>query len=111
MQPNAVCRMLSLFLVILIPVVSFLPLTTLHAQNATPVTISLAVPPFAQDIFNDKFMSDFQAVHPGIKISLVNESSALPSAAQSLQNHFDALQKYVSSADVVYVDANRISAE
>jgi ABC-type glycerol-3-phosphate transport system substrate-binding protein len=97
-------------LLVAILLVGALPLSTLHAQSS-PILISVAAPSFVADSIDAKVIGDFEAQHPGVQVQVVPDSPAIPSAAQGLDAQLDAVSKYVSTADVLYVDPNRISAE
>src|SRR5262245_18172516 len=87
-----------------------LPITRLQAQD-NAITLSLAIPNQQGDFFNEKFVAAYEESHPGIKLNLVKEPPSYPTAAQELDKHFEGLQKYVQSADVLAVDLFSISPE
>ncbi len=86
---------------------SVLPLA--KAQDNT-IALTVAVPDTMSDIFDDKFLGDFEAAHPGVKVQVVNRDVSIPTAPGNLDKYFDAYQKYANSADVLYVDGNSISS-
>ncbi len=86
------------------------PLASLQAQSNT-ITISVAVPTFGRESLTDKVIGDFEAAHPGVKVNVINGTPSISQAALGIDPHLEQMQKYVSSADVLYVDSNRITAE
>src|SRR5258706_5278762 len=100
-----------LFLTLLtILVIGSLPLSATHAQDNT-ITLTLAVPSFAKDLYNDKLLSKFTEAHPGGNIQVVSADDDVAPAANGIDTHLQNAQSYVSKGDVVYVDSSRISQE
>src|SRR3954452_6395119 len=94
-------HLLALIAVLMIgPIVPALPS---RAQDNT-ITITVAVPSFNKEAFSDKLLGDFEAAHPGVKVQVVTDISAIPPAALGVDKHLDEVQKYIASADVLYVD-------
>jgi ABC-type glycerol-3-phosphate transport system substrate-binding protein len=100
---------LALFLVFAL-VALITPLASLQAQSAT-VTITVAVPPVGRDSLSEKVIGDFEAAHPGVKVNVISGVPNIPQAALGIDKHLEEIHKYVSSADVLYVDSNRITSE
>ncbi len=78
------------------------PFANTRAQDNT-VTITLAISNLSDSVFSDKLIGDFESAHPGIKVSIVKANTTIPPAASGLDRHFQAVQQYASSADVLYV--------
>lgn len=96
--------MLGMGILILIP-------ATL-AQSGGEVVISLAVPSFLEDVFNETMIAQFEAENPGIKINIVASDGPFGgSPAYGLEDYLDTMEEYVSSADVVYVSNNNLAPE
>src|SRR5258708_34037495 len=102
-------RITSLLINVL--VISLLPFSQMRAQSVNKILLSVAVPSSMADTFNGKVIGDFEAKYPNISVQVVSDSPAIPSAAQGLAPQLDAVSHYVSSADVLFVDSNRISEE
>ncbi len=84
----------------------------LRAQDNSAVTITLAVFDFNREAFASKLVGDFEASHPGIKIKLISvDPPDVPRSTSGLDEYFEALQKYVSTADVVVVEPGVLSVE
>ncbi len=87
---------------------SLLPLSTVQlvpiAAQPTPQTVvlTIALPTHLKDPFNDSVLKDFQAANPGIQVH-VTDTQNVASAAFGLDAHLAGLQKYASSADVLYI--------
>src|SRR5262245_7523241 len=97
-------------LALLVAASSFAPLVNLQAQGNS-VTLLLTVPAFGSDLFTPKLLGEFESSHPGTKVQLVKTSSEIPAPALGLEKHFEAVEKYASSGDVVYVSTGDISEE
>jgi len=80
----------------------------LQAQGnaGNSVILSLSVPQFSDEVFSARFISDYESAHPGVKLNLVKQTPTIPAAAQGLDKYFEEVQKYVQSADVLYVSGN-----
>jgi ABC-type glycerol-3-phosphate transport system substrate-binding protein len=87
------------------------PLTALHAQDANTVTITVGVPDYLRDVFNNDLLSKFEADHLNIKVKVVtaNMEGGVPS--DGLTTYLEAMQKYANSADVLMADFSTISPE
>src|SRR5690348_7535818 len=101
--------LLALFVTLALITV-LVPLAFLRAQSNT-ITISVAVPAFGRQALTDKVLADFESAHPGIKVDIITGTPSIPQAALGIDQHLDQMQKYVSSADVLFVDSNRITPE
>src|SRR5438105_11966904 len=93
-------------LVIIALVVNLLPLSQVRGQSNNKILLSVAIPSSMTDTFTGKVITDFEAQYPNVSVQVVADSPTIPSAAQGLAVQLDAVSKYVSSADVLYVDSN-----
>jgi ABC-type glycerol-3-phosphate transport system substrate-binding protein len=84
------------------------PLANTHAQN-NPVTITLAISNLSDSVFGPQLINDFESAHPGIKISIVKANTTIPAAALDLDRHFQAVQQFARSADVLYVSNGNVT--
>jgi ABC-type glycerol-3-phosphate transport system substrate-binding protein len=78
-----------------------------------PIIISLTLPEYTTSIFNENVFDEFEAANPGVKVQInkVGMDMYYPSAAGSLDQHLESAAKYVSSADVLYVNSFNLSVE
>jgi ABC-type glycerol-3-phosphate transport system substrate-binding protein len=87
--------------------VLILPLATVQFGRAIaqqqPVVLTIALPTYLKDTFNDQVLKDFEAANPGIQVSVTDTQQVLE-AAFGLQQQLDDLQKYASSADVLFIN-------
>jgi ABC-type glycerol-3-phosphate transport system substrate-binding protein len=84
--------------------------TPLHAQGS-PITLTLAVADFSRESM-EKLVGEFEASHPEIKVKLVSaQNNEIPRPATNLDKYLEGMLKYVSSADVVFVDGGTMSTE
>src|SRR5437762_12104937 len=102
-------RLFGRILLVAFVVLLTLPLVSLRAQ--TPDTITLAVPSFTKDAYTDKLIGDFEIANPNVKVDVVEQSATVPDPTLGLDDHFAQLQKFVSSADVLYIDQSSLSVE
>lgn len=87
------------------------PIAQTFAQDGR-VTITLGVPVFTRDALEEKAIKEFEAANPNVHVQLVTqETLGVPSAANGIDAHLDAVQKLTSTADVVFVSGNAISPE
>lgn len=91
-------------------IVAIAPLSNLSAQ-ANTVTLTLTIPSTYSDIYSAKFLSAFEDSHPGIKVQVKQAFASIAPPATGLDKHFEAVQNYVTTGDVVYVTTGNISAE
>lgn len=95
-------RYVMLFLVVVVALFGMsIPVTA----QSDAVTISVAVPFFSADLFDQDFIAEFEAANPGITLHIVRSDENIPAPAQGLEAHLTAVQAYVSSADVVFIDS------
>src|SRR5579871_3863458 len=73
------------------------------SATESSVQLTVAVPSFLSSLFTDRLISEFENAHPGVTVSLVKLDANIPPASAGLDKHFQAVQQYTSSADVLYV--------
>lgn len=66
------------------------------------VVISVAVPEFVESLVRDNLIKPFEAENPDIKVNIVNADS--PNYDNDTEAYLDAMQDYVSAADLVLVN-------
>lgn len=104
-------RRILLIALILFMIVAIFPFNLIPSRAQNTITLSLAVPSQQANTFNDKVIAAFEADNPGIKLNIVKADAGIPPAAQDLEKHLDAVEKYVQTADVLYVDTFNMSPE
>lgn len=93
----------------LVLLAAILPFAVRPSQ-ADSITLSLVIPDYLEEAFTNSVVSDFESANPGVTIHLVKRSTgSIPPAAEGLDAHLDAMGKYVSSGDVLMVNARTIS--
>jgi ABC-type glycerol-3-phosphate transport system substrate-binding protein len=102
-------RLLSALLVVAL-LVTGLPISALRAQDSS-VTVTVTLPNFIANRITDEVMAEFETQNPGVKFKIVETQSFLPDPSADLDKYYEELEKYVSAADVLLVDANRIAPE
>ena len=107
-------RKVSLLMAVLIALTgSLLLVRDDRAAAQGEVVITLAVPPFARDLYSEDFLARFTAENPGIKVVL-EDSGADPffeSNNEDIEAHLDDVEDYVSAGDVVWVNSQLMSVE
>ncbi|MCB9452521.1 MAG: extracellular solute-binding protein [Anaerolineaceae bacterium] len=84
------------------------------AAQDNRIVISVAVPEFMGDTFQQDVFSQFEQENPGYKVHVVevNNSTFSPvSPSVNLDGHLDAVASYAAMADVLFVTSNTISVE
>jgi len=105
-------RRLILLITALIAVLAVVQIPLSKSRAADAIVITIAVPDNSRDIFEQQLINDFQAANPGITLQLTSDSGGIADVASAgLDSHLQAVQKFVSSADVLFVNSNRISVE
>lgn len=103
---HALTHRRSLGLVIALALV-LMPLSTMQLSRAgaqnNPIVITIAVEPGMRDAIGQTAVHEFEAVHPGVSVAMV-DSIRIPDAADGLDAHLTTLQKYASSADLLFFD-------
>jgi ABC-type glycerol-3-phosphate transport system substrate-binding protein len=90
----------------------FAPLFLVLAQD-NAVVVSLAIPEYLADGFNDTVLGQFEAENPGVKVHIVKsgDEAYYSPAAYDIDGHLTGAEKYISTADVLYVNAFNFSVE
>jgi ABC-type glycerol-3-phosphate transport system substrate-binding protein len=75
--------------------------------------ITLSAPGWMNDVYDADLFAPFEAVHPGVKIVFVPqvEDTFFTPAAYGLEEHLNAVEKFASSADVLYVSNYSVTVE
>jgi ABC-type glycerol-3-phosphate transport system substrate-binding protein len=76
------------------------------------VVISLTVPDFMEDLFTDQIIGQFEAEHPGVRVHIVSlPGFGAPFGDETeVEEYLDAVEDYVSSADVLVVDSGALDS-
>jgi ABC-type glycerol-3-phosphate transport system substrate-binding protein len=100
-------RLKNLFLMVVIVALLSPSLPLARAQD-NQITLSIAVPSVLRHTLTRELIADFEAEHPGVHLNLVpvsDESVYFPQPADGLEYYLDAVRKYISQGDVVFVDS------
>ncbi len=89
-------------------VLSLIPPTAAQGE----ITVSLAVPTLIRDLVEDTIVQQFEAENPGVRLHLVftDDSPAL-SPGGDITEYLDAMQTYVSQADVFAITNGQVTPE
>jgi ABC-type glycerol-3-phosphate transport system substrate-binding protein len=86
------------------------PIAALRAQDT--VTITLGLPQFVETIITPELIAQFEAENPDIKVQTVaGNFPDFPSPTTDVAKHFEAIEKYMSAADVNFMGSNNLSPE
>jgi len=86
------------------------PMAALRAQDT--VTITLGLPQFVETIITPELIAQFEAENPGIKVQTVAGGFPdFPSPTADVAKHFEAVEKYMSAADVNFMGSSNLSPE
>lgn len=98
----------------LVPFIFLLLLISMSISAQSSSIVTIAVPQFWEMVFDEAVLDAFETQH-GVDVQLVysGQQPALPSAldSASITGWQDALQDYVQSADVLYVDNSILTPE
>jgi ABC-type glycerol-3-phosphate transport system substrate-binding protein len=97
-----------------LPVLCLIVAAAIGAQAQGNTVITLAVPPWVLDRFEDgTIFDDFRAQNPGVDVVVVAGSDNLffPGPSGGVQEHLDAVKTYVALADVVPVFSFNLTVE
>jgi ABC-type glycerol-3-phosphate transport system substrate-binding protein len=105
--------MLRRFMLLLVGLLLALTVSAIQAQDSQVLTI--AVPQWVQDAFNDAYFEPFLQANPGVDVVIVPDNDGVaypPSPAYStLDEHLEKVAQYVSMADILYTSNWTISPE
>lgn len=101
--------LLTLIAVMLALPLSAIQLSRTGAQNTT--VLSIAIRSSLAGILTPDLLKQFEDAHPGVKLNVVPNAPCCSDPSAGLTPMLDNLQRYASSADVLYVDNNRMSVE
>ncbi|MBI1281960.1 MAG: extracellular solute-binding protein [Anaerolineaceae bacterium] len=86
------------------------PMAALRAQDS--VTITLGLPQFVETIITPELIAQFEEQNPGIKVQTVPTGFPdFPPATADVAKHFEAVEKYMSAADVNFMGSSNLSPE
>jgi ABC-type glycerol-3-phosphate transport system substrate-binding protein len=86
------------------------PTATTRTQDSRRI-ITVSLPPFVATRITDQVIADFEARHPGLTFKVITADPRISGPTSDLSKHFENVEGYVSSADVLYVDSNRLTPE
>jgi ABC-type glycerol-3-phosphate transport system substrate-binding protein len=75
------------------------------------IVLKVAVPGVMRDAFTANVIEAFESQNPGVSFVVTDAVSSIPTAADSLSAHLDQTAEYVASADILFVDYNRLTPE
>jgi len=81
------------------------------AQNNIVLTIT--VPEWMNDVFDEELFADFEAAHPGVAVKLEpsGENTYYGGAAYDVDQYLEASLAYAGTADVLYMSSWNLSTE
>lgn len=103
------------YLFVMAAVVVLTTLVSSHIGAQENQVLTLSVPQWVQESYNDAYFAPFREAHPGVNVVIVSDAEGIaypPSAAYStLDEHLEKTAVYVSSADVLYTSNGTVSPE
>lgn len=84
------------------------------ATQAQETVISVALPEYLRSFSDDTIFDNFEAQHPGVRVHPVYisfDAMFAPSPAADLDEHLEAIEELVSSADVIPITSDNLSVE
>jgi ABC-type glycerol-3-phosphate transport system substrate-binding protein len=89
-------------------------LSVSHLSAQASISLTIAVPAWREDVFEaPDFFQEFENQYPGVKVVLApsSDNTFFTPAAFNLDEHLEAANDYVNSADVLYVTNDNLSVE
>ena len=82
------------------------------AQNSSTL-LTLTVPEWMENMFDDELLGEFEAQNPGVEVALVTagDSMYFGGAAYNIEDYFENGSEYAQIADVLYVDNYMLAVE
>src|SRR5262245_2599048 len=101
--------LLAMSMVLLILSVGVIPVVFGQAETI----ITVAGPGWMGDGFDDALFDPFEAEQPGVKVVFVpaEDDTFITPAAYGLEDHLDEVEKFATTADVLYVSSYGLSVE
>jgi ABC-type glycerol-3-phosphate transport system substrate-binding protein len=100
---------------LIVAAVMVLAFASSHIGAQENQVLTLSVPQWVGDGFNDAYFAPFLEANPGVNVVIVpdTEGIAYPASAaySSLDEHLEGVAKYVSAADVLYTTTWTVSPE
>ncbi len=81
-----------------------------HTQ-AQSVVVTLAIPSTNRQVLSNEVIKSFETANPGVTLRVIVNDPIIPSATKGLGSHLAAIQRYVSTADVLIVDSSQVTVE
>lgn len=105
-------RLIFVFFLLTFLIGGALPFSILYAQD-NAIILTIQIPEYMQDTFNDELFGEFEAQNPGVKVVRVFEdnNSYFGSAAYDLQIALESAQTWASAADVLMVNSWNMAPE
>ncbi|MBZ0283338.1 MAG: extracellular solute-binding protein [Anaerolineae bacterium] len=99
-------------LILLLLIGLLAPAAMLVAQDNS-IILTLAIPPYLSDAFTDEVFAEFEAENPGVKVVLAEsgDEAYYTPAIYNIEEHLTGAEKYVATADVLYVNSYNFSVE
>lgn len=88
-------------------------LTPFLALGQGETIVTIAVPEWMTDVFNDDLFADFEAQHPGVNVLAVSAGNQIwyDSPYGDIEAHLDGAQEYSQLADVLYIQSYNLTPE
>ena len=104
MQLGSGKRLSACILALLFTVLSF---TAGEAQEA--INLTILVPTWTQDVYNEDLFNEFESLHPGMSVMLARDPGlpGISSAVYDLDAHLDTVEQYTQAADVVFISSDQ----
>lgn len=90
----------------------FFCLFVLVYPTSAQTVLTIAVPDYLTDTFNDALFADFEAANPGVDVVVVKQGDVfIPPVEMGLEKHLDGVAAYTTLADVVYISSFDLTLE
>lgn len=107
-------RLAKLILSTLLMVGLALPiLASVTIAQDSNILLTLTVPEWMENMFDDELLGEFEAQNPGVEVVLVSagDSMYFGGAAYNIEDYLENASEYAQTADVLYVDNYTLGVE
>lgn len=82
-----------------------------RAQSSNDIVLKVAISDYYKGVLDTSAIQDFETSNPGIKVEIINNSYLYPVMDSPDDQIYDIAQKFVSSADVLYISSGNLTDE
>lgn len=98
------------FKIVLLSMIGLLASSAAVSQE--PIVLTVVVPTAKLQVYPSDYFDDFRALHPNVDVAVINNDALYPpSVVSDVATHLNAIETYVSSGDLLWVNSSILSLE